>query len=112
MSVLRPRTRIVNFRLSDEEFRTMGRVCEASGARSLSDFARTAVLTTIASLRDDESPVSGQQNPLLRLDGVVGELEDRIHQLLHLIDVLQQATPLETRNVSQGLHREPIVALD
>lgn len=42
------RTRAVNFRLSEEEFAELKRACEAEGARSLSDFARTAVWRMIA----------------------------------------------------------------
>jgi hypothetical protein len=37
------RTRAVNFRLSEEEFRELKRASAIRGARSLSDFARTAV---------------------------------------------------------------------
>ena len=53
MAVTKPRTRLVNFRLSEEEFRTLREACETGGARSLSDFARTAVLTN-PSVRGEE----------------------------------------------------------
>ena len=43
MSVQKPRTRVVYFRISEEEFGKLNQLCEAQGARSLSDLARTAM---------------------------------------------------------------------
>jgi hypothetical protein len=43
MRVLRPRSRIVSIRMSEEEFTTLRRICVATGARSLSDLAREAM---------------------------------------------------------------------
>lgn len=45
MAVFRPRTRLVNFRLSEEEYQQLKESCASSGARSVSDYARAAVLT-------------------------------------------------------------------
>lgn len=44
MSVLQPRTRTVNFRISDEEFERLKQACLAAGARSVADFVRSVVL--------------------------------------------------------------------
>ena len=43
MRVLRPRSRIVSIRMSEEEFSTLRRICVATGARSVSDLAREAM---------------------------------------------------------------------
>jgi hypothetical protein len=43
MSVLKPRTRVIYFRISEEEFGRLNQLCQAQGARSLSDLARTAM---------------------------------------------------------------------
>jgi hypothetical protein len=43
MSVLRPRARLISFRVSDEEYERVRAVCGAHGARSLSDFVRSAI---------------------------------------------------------------------
>ncbi len=43
MPVLKRRTRVVTFRVSEEEFNSLSDACMASGARSISDFARSAV---------------------------------------------------------------------
>ena len=85
MSVLKPRNRLVNFRLSEEEFERMKSACQKSGARSVSDFARGAVLRAM-----DEAEmgvtISGEVAPLARLDQVVTTLEERVEQLLRLLE--------------------------
>lgn len=43
MRVLRPRSRIVSIRMSEEEFSTLRRICATTGARSVSDLAREAM---------------------------------------------------------------------
>lgn len=48
MAVLKPRERLVYFRVSEDEFRQFVSVCEQAGARSLSDLARNAVQRLIA----------------------------------------------------------------
>ena len=48
MAVLRPRERLVYFRISEDEFRQFVSVCEQAGARSVSDLARNAVQRLIA----------------------------------------------------------------
>ena len=40
------RTRLVNFRVTDEEFAQLKSACDRQGARCLSDFARNAMLTS------------------------------------------------------------------
>lgn len=48
MPVLKPRERLVYFRISEDEFRQFVSVCEQAGARSVSDLARNAVQRLIA----------------------------------------------------------------
>ena len=48
MAVLKPRERLVYFRVSEDEFRQFVSVCEQAGARSVSDLARNAVQRLIA----------------------------------------------------------------
>lgn len=43
MTILKPRTRMISIRLSEEEHAALIRVCLATGARSLSDFTRYAM---------------------------------------------------------------------
>lgn len=62
MPVTEPRSRIINFRLSVEEHAAVAEAMRAAGARSISDFARTAVLARIgtdlaATVRDLQARV-------------------------------------------------------
>jgi hypothetical protein len=83
MSVLKPRNRLVNFRLSEEEFECLRTACQASGARSLSDFARSAVLQSMERVEEGEGvPGEVHIGPLARLGRSVETLEHRIDQIL------------------------------
>ncbi len=42
-SISRRKTRIVTFRVSEEEFQQLRRTCAAAGVRSVSDFVRAAL---------------------------------------------------------------------
>jgi hypothetical protein len=48
VAVLKPRERLVYFRVSEDEFRQFVSVCEQAGARSVSDLARNAVQRLIS----------------------------------------------------------------
>jgi len=48
MAILHPRYRIVNFRLSAQEYEVVFSAAESQGSRSLAEFARTAVLERAA----------------------------------------------------------------
>lgn len=43
MSVLEPRNRTIGVRLTEDEYAALERFCTASGSRSISDLARTAI---------------------------------------------------------------------
>jgi len=47
MAILKPRNRILIFRLTEDEYSNLQTACSTDGARSLSDFARTRLLGTI-----------------------------------------------------------------
>jgi hypothetical protein len=49
MNVLKRRSRMVSFRLSEEEYESLRDICMTAGARSLSDIARDAVHQLIGS---------------------------------------------------------------
>lgn len=78
MPVLRPRNRIVYFRVSEDEFRQVNRVCQATGARSISDLARSAMRNMIQGPHDQPSRLFDR---LSMLETLVADLNDQIHQL-------------------------------
>jgi hypothetical protein len=81
MAIYSPRTRLVNFRLSEDEYQTLKDAAIRQGARSISDFARGAILTSVSSTRGDggqmdlsglERKVSDIQNTVERISGLLG----------------------------------------
>lgn len=86
MAVLQNRSRLVTFRLSDQEYEQVRNTCREEGVRSLSEFARRAVLHQVAlhgassvNFGDDLSALSLR---LVELDQALEELRDRISQLV------------------------------
>ena len=54
MAVLKPRSRSISIRLSEEEFLTLKQLCSVTGARSVSDLTRDAMrLILNGASRDD-----------------------------------------------------------
>ena len=78
MAVTNPRTKLVNFRLSEEEFQSLKAASAQFGARSLSDYARSAVLK----LHVGEAEVDGLLHVRLSdLDHKVSEIENNMRQI-------------------------------
>lgn len=84
MSVLKPRSRLVYFRVSEDEFEQLNRVCQLGGARSLSDLVRSATQRAINGSNDDTEPPVAIR--LQKLDDLIGELALRVEQLTALVD--------------------------
>jgi gas vesicle protein len=85
MAIEKPRTRLVNVRLSEEEFAGLQRSINESGARSLSDFCRNAIL---------KSSGDGQQD-LHEIRRRLTQLEDITMQLAERLPVV---TPLKAQH--------------
>jgi hypothetical protein len=85
MSVFKPRNRLVNFRLSDEEFDKLKSLCPMHGARSISDFARSSVLERLGRAPQDAIEPAGAPRPL---DQKVTQLETRVDQLVSLLNAV------------------------
>lgn len=80
MAVLKPRERLVYFRISEDEFRQFISVCEQAGARSVSDLARSAVQRLIADgnrQREDEELT----NKMFRLERLIAQVTEQLQLL-------------------------------
>lgn len=80
MAVLKPRERLVYFRVSEDEFRQFVTVCEQAGARSVSDLARNAVQRLITEgnrLRDADEMSAKMQH----LEKLIAEVTEQLHLL-------------------------------
>ena len=83
MPVLKPRNRLVYFRVSEDEFQEFTRVCESGAARSISDLARSATkLAATGANGGADEPVAVR---LRKLDDLIGELALRVDQLAALV---------------------------
>jgi hypothetical protein len=89
MSVFKPRNRLVNFRLSEEEFDKLKALCPLHGARSISDFARSSVLERL-DRQPDTAPPASMIPPSYagHLDNKVNDLETRVDQLLNMLNAV------------------------
>jgi len=55
MTVMKPRSRMISVRLSEEEYTTLKRLCSLTGARSVSDLTRDAMRTVLRGVNRDDS---------------------------------------------------------
>ncbi|MCX6619758.1 MAG: hypothetical protein NTY38_01500 [Acidobacteria bacterium] len=72
MITVKPKSRMISIRLSDDEYYTIKTVCDSYGARSVSDFARTA----LHSFAQHQEPL-----PDSSVDNRFAEIDDRLDQL-------------------------------
>ena len=78
------RTRLVSFRVTDEEFEQLKSACDRNGSRCLSEFARSSMLTNPN--RDPENVIS----KVVVLERRIASLEtsmSRLHNALADADV-------------------------
>ena len=81
MAISRPRYRIVNFRLSAQEYEMVFNAGEAVGARSMGEFARVAVLE-----KAQQKPSATESGEQLRL--LLGKFEEIEHLVRAIYDRL------------------------
>jgi hypothetical protein len=81
MSILTRRTRVVSFRLSEEEYKDLMSLCLTQGSRNLSDFARLATFSQFAN-----SSTHGQADSVQQIYRKLGALDREVKRLARLID--------------------------
>jgi len=91
--VVRGRSRTVTFRVSSGEFAAMIRASRFAGARSLSAFARAAVIEQVRALQSPAATLSGDLTTLSRtladIDVALQEASRRIRRVLGTGDSAQ-----------------------
>lgn len=75
MAVQKPRTRLVNIRLSEEEFGSLQRATTETNSRSISDFCRNAILGSSGIGQQDLHEV---ERRLGQLESTMSQLADRL----------------------------------
>lgn len=77
MAVLKPRSRIMSIRLSEEEFLTLSRLRSVFGARSLSDLARDCIRRALTGVGYEEvlgSRLDELRTSLKKIDGKIDRI--------------------------------------
>src|ERR1039458_2916165 len=98
MAVLMPRARSISIRLSREEFSALEKYCVASGARSISDLARSAICGLLNRANEESAlTVTVRQHSAL-----VKSLEGKIEQLTAEIGLLKTRKRTGAIGMSEG----------
>jgi hypothetical protein len=86
MAIGRRKSKIVTFRLSAGEYEALSETCNSSGARSISEFARMAVLDRSRMMGGPRITITGDLTSLGKalsdLDVVLSEASTRIRKVL------------------------------
>ena len=98
MAVLKPRERIVYFRLSEDEFQCFENACKQAGARSLSDLARSAIKRLISDMGEQHH----QHEVVVAVRSLEELMTDLQSKVQFLIDVHQAKRPAQSELNSQA----------
>jgi len=77
MTVMKPRSRMISVRLSEEEYSALRYLCSLTGARSVSDLTRDAMRTVLRGV-NREDPLAGN---LEEFRAGMKSLEKKVEQL-------------------------------
>lgn len=88
MTLGHQRSRLISFRVSQDEYENVRNACVVLGSRSVSDFARFAVMNAV-----DETPRMMRPLPVRigPVDPAVGYLSREIERLARLVEALMEA---------------------
>src|SRR4051794_31685127 len=95
MSNVKPRNKLVYFRISEDEFHKLSRMCQGvEGARTISELSRSAVNRMLA---EQTGQASSVDNKLDALTAQIGELTKLLtaSPLLRRAENTNPTTPLE-----------------
>ncbi len=93
-----PRARSISVRLSHEEFSALEKYCVASGARSISDLARSAICSLLNRAREESALVLTVHEH----SALVKSLQGKIEQLTEEIGLLKARKRAGGIDVSEG----------
>jgi hypothetical protein len=82
MSVLRPRSRIISIRLSEDEYTGLKRLCSDSGARSVSDLAREGMRTLLNGAAREDALGSWTEEFRMQMRSLDHKIEELTAKLL------------------------------
>ena len=89
-NVFKNRTHAVTFRLAESEFEELTKTAVSQGARSISDFARAAVMSQVAMASSGEPAQEELENIARRLDAFDLTLKDLRTHVLQVLGAAPQ----------------------
>ncbi len=89
MLVRQRRTKLVRFRVSPEEYEEISRYCAASGARSLSDVARSAVDQVV--LQKGAGPQGRLMETLRAIQRDLHTLDEKLDRISERLEAWEQS---------------------
>ena len=93
MSVFKRRTKLVSFRVSDEEYEKLQGACVAEGARSISEFARSALQRTVWAHNHNNGHVPDATEPVASgAKELIDTMRELNRQLSQLVSLAQSAS--------------------
>ncbi|MBI2685989.1 MAG: ribbon-helix-helix protein, CopG family [Acidobacteria bacterium] len=78
--MIKRRTKMVSIRLLDDEYRRLKELCEAKGARSVSDLARDAMFRMLSPSTPDADP-NALEHRVRTLDQKVARLGEQMEEI-------------------------------
>jgi len=81
MTVLKPRSRMISVRLSEDEYSALQQLCATTGARSVSDLTRDAMRALLNKQVRETTPSGFVDEFRSRL----GNLDQRVNDLVELV---------------------------
>jgi hypothetical protein len=100
MTVLKRRTRMVNFRLSEDEYADLKSLCIGKGARSISDFTREAVCSLVST--NNHGTADRAEPTVQELRGKFEELDREVKRLAQLLEGVPAAARTRKAERSNG----------
>jgi len=105
MSSFKVRSRLLNFRLSEEELENLRVACLLRGSRNLSEFARTAVLSSVEAQIDPDTAV---RDRLDRMEARLAGLESVLQSLLNQMTLATASANAAGLHPASGLHVQEV----
>ena len=99
------RTRMISFRVSDDEFALLKMKSEAEGARSVSEFARLTLCGQTNGGSVSVGHTNGDASQLTQLRDDLQELNTYVRRVAELIERSRTASPSRSTMLDVGLAR-------
>jgi hypothetical protein len=92
MSVFKRRSKMISFRLSEQEYQSLLELCAADGVRSLSDLARDAMHRVLSANGNGHKPQAVPEGAdVQHLHGRMMQLEGEIRRLAGMMEQSQRS---------------------